>query len=84
MKRKVKKGGDIITDSITRHPPSLCLSFKRRLQEDLTFSLRETHTLSAAKLDLRLGLRSDAAAKFCRVGSHSKRKKHDVSKDAQI
>lgn len=49
--------------------------------EDLMFSLRDTLTLSAAKLGLRLGIQRTAAAKFCRVGSQSKWRKHNVSKD---
>lgn len=81
--REGKKGGDIITDSIIRHPPSLRLSFKLCLPDDLTFSLNETLTLSAAKLGLRLGLRSEAAAKFCSWLS-IKKKNHDVFKRCTV
>lgn len=90
MKGKVKKekDGDIITDSISRHPPSLRLSFKYHLPEDLMFSLRETLTLSAAKLGLCLHFyfffQSTAAVKLYRIGSQSKRRKHNVSKDAKF
>lgn len=86
MKGEVKKkGGDIITYSI-RHPPFICLSFvcSNSVYQRTQHFYTETLTLSAAKLCLRLGLRSEAAAKFCRAGSQSNRRKHEVSKGVQF